>query len=190
MNPDEWVPKNLKKDQVGRVGVAEPDDLKAKAVAALRRLQRLPRVVQASCSNAASSTSSSRSGEGAEACARVALEQMTARFFPCRRTAFQLLAHQPAAEPAARVFLGTVDERLARRPVEPARRVVSADAGRPCEWTGMARRSTRPHSSQRPPDARPALVWRPRTGSSRRQAKPPSRSRGTPRGNVDCLSCP
>jgi transposase len=46
LNPDEWVWKNVKNDRVGRIGVAGPDDLKAKAVAALRRLQRLPRVVQ------------------------------------------------------------------------------------------------------------------------------------------------
>jgi transposase len=38
LNPDEWVWKNVKHDRVGRIGVAGPDDLRAKAVAALRRL--------------------------------------------------------------------------------------------------------------------------------------------------------
>ena len=46
LNPDEWVWKNVKHDRVGRIGVAGPDDLKAKAVAALRRLQRLPQLVR------------------------------------------------------------------------------------------------------------------------------------------------
>ena len=46
LNPDEWVWKNVKHDRVGRIGVVGPDDLKAKAVAALRRLQRLPTLVQ------------------------------------------------------------------------------------------------------------------------------------------------
>jgi len=46
LNPDEWVWKNVKHDRVGRVGVSGPDDLRAKAVGALRRLQRLPQVVK------------------------------------------------------------------------------------------------------------------------------------------------
>ncbi len=46
LNPNEWVWKNVKHDQVGRIGVAGPDDLKTKAVAALRRLQGLPTIVQ------------------------------------------------------------------------------------------------------------------------------------------------
>lgn len=35
----------MKHDRVGRIGVSGPDDLKAKAFAALRRLQRYPEVV-------------------------------------------------------------------------------------------------------------------------------------------------
>ncbi len=46
LNPDEWVWKNIKHDRIGRAGVTGPDDLKAKALAALHRLQRLPRLVQ------------------------------------------------------------------------------------------------------------------------------------------------
>jgi transposase len=46
LNPDEWVWKNIKHDRIGRAGVSGPDDLKAKALAALHRLQRLPRLVQ------------------------------------------------------------------------------------------------------------------------------------------------
>jgi transposase len=39
LNPDEWVWKNIKHDWVGRAGVSGPEDLKAKALAALYRLQ-------------------------------------------------------------------------------------------------------------------------------------------------------
>jgi transposase len=46
LNPDEWVWKNIKHDRIGREGVTGPDDLKAKALAALHRLQRLPLLVQ------------------------------------------------------------------------------------------------------------------------------------------------
>ena len=46
LNPDEWVWKNIKHDRIGRVGVSSPDDLKAKALAALHRLQKLPHIVQ------------------------------------------------------------------------------------------------------------------------------------------------
>ena len=42
LNPDEWVWKHVKHDRIGRTGVTGPDDLKAKALAALHRLQRLP----------------------------------------------------------------------------------------------------------------------------------------------------
>jgi hypothetical protein len=38
--------KNIKHDRIGREGVTGPDDLKAKALAALHRLQRLPLLVQ------------------------------------------------------------------------------------------------------------------------------------------------
>jgi transposase len=46
LNPDEWVWKNVKHDRIGRAGVSGPEDLKAKALAALHRLQKLPRLVQ------------------------------------------------------------------------------------------------------------------------------------------------
>jgi transposase len=46
LNPDEWVWKNVKHDRVGRAGISGPEDLKAKALAALHRLQRLPQLVQ------------------------------------------------------------------------------------------------------------------------------------------------
>lgn len=46
LNPDEWVWKNIKADRVGRAGITDQDDLKTKAVAALRRLQRLPHIVR------------------------------------------------------------------------------------------------------------------------------------------------
>ena len=46
LNPGAWVWKNIKHDRIGRAGVSGPDDLKAKALAALYRLQRLPHLVQ------------------------------------------------------------------------------------------------------------------------------------------------
>jgi transposase len=46
LNPDEWVWKHVKHDRIGRVGVSSPNDLKAKALAALHRLQKLPHIVQ------------------------------------------------------------------------------------------------------------------------------------------------
>jgi transposase len=46
LNPDEWVWKHVKHDRIGRAGVTSPDDLKAKALAALHRLQRLPQLVR------------------------------------------------------------------------------------------------------------------------------------------------
>jgi transposase len=46
LNPDEWVWKNVKHDRIGRAGVTSPDDLKAKALAALHRLQKLPHLVR------------------------------------------------------------------------------------------------------------------------------------------------
>jgi transposase len=46
LNPDEWVWKHVKHDRIGRVGVSSPDELKAKALAALHRLQKLPHIVQ------------------------------------------------------------------------------------------------------------------------------------------------
>jgi transposase len=46
LNPDERVWKHVKHDRIGRAGVSSPDDLKAKALAALHRLQKLPHIVQ------------------------------------------------------------------------------------------------------------------------------------------------
>jgi hypothetical protein len=47
LNPDEWVWKNAKHDRIGRASVTNADDLKAKAVGALRRLQNMPHLVRA-----------------------------------------------------------------------------------------------------------------------------------------------
>ena len=46
LNPDEWVWKNVKHDRVGRTSVSGPDQFKALAVKALRRLQRMPHIVR------------------------------------------------------------------------------------------------------------------------------------------------
>lgn len=46
LNPDEWVWKNIKHDRVGRTSVTGPDQFKALAVKALRRLQRMPHIVR------------------------------------------------------------------------------------------------------------------------------------------------
>jgi len=46
LNPDEWVWKHVKHDQIGRAGVTGPEDLKAKALAVLHRLQKLPHLVR------------------------------------------------------------------------------------------------------------------------------------------------
>jgi hypothetical protein len=40
------APARLHHDRIGRVGVSGPDDLKAKALAALHRLQKLPHLVR------------------------------------------------------------------------------------------------------------------------------------------------
>jgi transposase len=47
LNPDEWVWKNVKHDRIGKTGVTSQNDLKAKAISALRRLQKLPALIQA-----------------------------------------------------------------------------------------------------------------------------------------------
>lgn len=47
LNPDEWVWKNVKHDRVGRTEITGPDQFKARAVAALRRLQVMPHIVRA-----------------------------------------------------------------------------------------------------------------------------------------------
>ena len=46
LNPDEWVWNNVKNDQVARRVIMGKDDLKAKAISALRRLQKLPEIVR------------------------------------------------------------------------------------------------------------------------------------------------
>ena len=46
LNPDEWVWKNVKHDRVGKAAVTGPDQFKALAVTALRRLQRMPHIVR------------------------------------------------------------------------------------------------------------------------------------------------
>jgi transposase len=46
LNPDEWVWKNVKTDRIGRAGIKDKDDLKAKALAALHRLQKLPHLIR------------------------------------------------------------------------------------------------------------------------------------------------
>lgn len=46
LNPDEWVWNNVKNDRVARQIIMGKDDLKAKAIGALRRLQKLPGIVR------------------------------------------------------------------------------------------------------------------------------------------------
>jgi transposase len=46
LNPDEWVWNNVKNDRIGRGVIISADDLKAKAIGALRRLQKLPDIVR------------------------------------------------------------------------------------------------------------------------------------------------
>jgi len=45
LNPDEWVWNNVKNGRLGRLVSHDRDDLKSKAVGALRRLQKLPGLV-------------------------------------------------------------------------------------------------------------------------------------------------
>jgi transposase len=47
LNPDEWVWKNVKHDRIGKTGVSSKEDLKSKAIGALRRLQKRPGLVRA-----------------------------------------------------------------------------------------------------------------------------------------------
>jgi transposase len=47
LNPDEWVWKNVKHDRIGRAGIKDAEDLKTKAISALRRLQKLPALIRA-----------------------------------------------------------------------------------------------------------------------------------------------
>lgn len=46
LNPDEWVWNNVKNDRIARSVIMSKDDLKARAISALRRLQKLPGVVR------------------------------------------------------------------------------------------------------------------------------------------------
>lgn len=45
LNPDEWVWKNVKRDQIGRQSVLSQDELKLFATRALYRIQKLPRLI-------------------------------------------------------------------------------------------------------------------------------------------------
>jgi transposase len=47
LNPDEWVWKNVKHDRIGKTGVTSKEDLRSKAIGALRRLQKRPGLVRA-----------------------------------------------------------------------------------------------------------------------------------------------
>jgi len=60
LNPDEWVWKNIKHNRVGGSGVSGPDQFKALAVAALRRLQRMPHIVRGSFADPTAPTSPTR----------------------------------------------------------------------------------------------------------------------------------
>jgi len=46
LNPDEWVWNNVKNARVGHGVIMGKNDLKAKAISALRRLQKLPDLVR------------------------------------------------------------------------------------------------------------------------------------------------
>lgn len=46
LNPDEWVWKNVKADRIGKAGVTSFEDLRNKAVAALRRLADYPEIIR------------------------------------------------------------------------------------------------------------------------------------------------
>jgi transposase len=46
LNPDEWVWNNVKNDRIGREVIMSKDDLKTRAIGALRRLQKLPGIVR------------------------------------------------------------------------------------------------------------------------------------------------
>jgi transposase len=46
LNPDEWVWNNIKNSRIGRQAVRSREDLKSKAISALRRLQKLPDLVR------------------------------------------------------------------------------------------------------------------------------------------------
>ena len=46
LNPDEWVWNSVKNTRLGRVVSHDRDDLKSKAIGALRRLQKIPGLVR------------------------------------------------------------------------------------------------------------------------------------------------
>jgi transposase len=46
LNPDEWVWSNVKAAKIGRAGITSQDDLRTKAISALRRLQKMPQLVR------------------------------------------------------------------------------------------------------------------------------------------------
>ena len=46
LNPDEWVWNNVKNTRLGRVVSHSQDDLKTKAIGALRRLQKMPEIIR------------------------------------------------------------------------------------------------------------------------------------------------
>ncbi|MEX2551106.1 MAG: IS630 family transposase, partial [Nitriliruptoraceae bacterium] len=46
LNPDEWVWTGVKAAKIGRAGITSQDDLRTKAISALRRLQKMPHLVR------------------------------------------------------------------------------------------------------------------------------------------------
>ena len=46
LNPDEWVWNNVKNTRLGRMVSHDKNDLKSKAIGALRRLQKTPNLVR------------------------------------------------------------------------------------------------------------------------------------------------
>ena len=46
LNPDEWVWKNVKHDQIGRAGIGRKSELFGLVSRALQRLQQLPDIVR------------------------------------------------------------------------------------------------------------------------------------------------
>jgi transposase len=57
LNPDERVWKNVKHDRIARAGITSAEDLKTKAIGALRRLQELPHLVRGFLADPTSPTS-------------------------------------------------------------------------------------------------------------------------------------
>ena len=46
LDPDEWVCNNVKAARIGRAGITSQQELRSKAITALRRLQELPHIVR------------------------------------------------------------------------------------------------------------------------------------------------